>query len=73
VPKPLKKLAQYIAAHEASQNQFARRAKISQSLISRLIAGERSCNLETAIKIERATRGEVKVAYVTGRAVSLSD
>ncbi len=52
-------LAQYLAEHRISGNQFARQAGCHQSTIARLLAGDQLPRIDTAQRIKIATMGAV--------------
>ena len=56
----MKKLARYLELHGLTIDGFARLADLSPSIVSRLLSGHRGVTLKSAIKIERATRGQIK-------------
>lgn len=54
------KLSRYIQNHGITQASFASKTGLNQSTISRLCEGTISATVETALKVERATNGEVR-------------
>lgn len=55
----MEKLEQYLAAHGLSGNSFGVAASVSGATISRIRRGISFPDLQTAIKIEKATAGFV--------------
>lgn len=55
-------LPSFLKRHGITQEEFARRADMSQGTVSKLCAGTVGISIATAAKIERLTGGEVPVA-----------
>ena len=55
-------LPSYLQRHGITQDEFARRAGLSQGTVSKLCAGTVGISLANAAKIERITDGEVSIS-----------
>lgn len=55
------KLIEYLAKEKISASAWAKRVGIPQPVISRFIAGARGLSLKTALRIQEATGGQVRV------------
>lgn len=53
------RLSDYLDLHRLKPTAFAAAADIPNSVVTRLLRGERGVSLETAVKIEIATDGAV--------------
>ncbi|MCB5412161.1 helix-turn-helix domain-containing protein [Pseudogemmobacter faecipullorum] len=56
-------LATYLNKHRLAQRSFAERVGCSPSFLSDLLAGRRVPGLSLAVRMERATGGEVKAVH----------
>jgi DNA-binding transcriptional regulator YdaS (Cro superfamily) len=54
------KLQAYIEQSGLTAAEFSRLIQASQSIVSRLISGQRKPSLRTMVAIEKVTRGKVK-------------
>jgi plasmid maintenance system antidote protein VapI len=54
-------LHEYLAEEQISPTAWAKKVGIPQPVISRLLAGTRTVSLKTAIRIQEATGGQVRV------------
>jgi len=54
-------ISEYLKRHELSQKDFAKLMGVSQSAVSQWLSGEKGISLTTASRIEKRTRGEIKV------------
>jgi transcriptional regulator with XRE-family HTH domain len=59
--KPTNPLRRYIKDGHATRKQVAEAAGLEFSYVCRLVSGSRRPGLETAMAIERATRGAVRL------------
>lgn len=57
-PQPI---AEYMQRHELSQKDFAKLMGVSQSAVSQWLSNEKGISLPTAERMEKRTRGEIKV------------
>ena len=57
-PEPI---AQYMKFHKLSQKDFARQMDVSQSAVSQWLSNEKGISLVTAEKLEKRSRGEIRV------------
>lgn len=55
------KLNEYLKKYKITISEFSRRINYGKGNISRIIKGEITPSLKTALKIEQATNGEVPV------------
>jgi len=55
-------LTVYLSARGEKLYAFAKRAKVPGTSIARALAGERGLSLDTALLIEKATKGAVPVS-----------
>lgn len=67
----MESLAAYLAAHNMTPTEFARRIGARDSSVIRWAADERTPTVTWALEIERATEGAVPVAAWTEEAVEL--
>ena len=67
----MNKLAQYLEAKKVTQADFAREVGVEQATVSRLARGKMQPSLSAAVRIEKATLGEVPVADWTTDASDL--
>lgn len=58
----MNKLAAYLSSTGLSQKQFADLANLHPSVVSKFLTGKVKPSLETAVSIERITRGKVKAS-----------
>lgn len=54
-------LQEYLAEENISPTAWSKKVGIPQPVISRLLAGTRSVSLKTALRIQEATGGKVRV------------
>lgn len=57
-------LQEYLEANSMSQAEFARRVGITDQTVCDFLAGRKAFSDETALKIERATDGEIRFVDV---------
>lgn len=57
-------LQEYLATHNLTQAEFARRVGITDQTVCDFLAGRKAFSDETALKIERATDGEIQFVDV---------
>jgi len=57
------KLAQYLTAHDETNAAFSRRCGIRREVLGHYVNGDRRPGLENAVRIEKATGGEVPHTY----------
>ena len=63
-PEPI---AAYMARHEMSQKQFAALVGASQSAVSQWLKKKKGVGIRTAERMERRTKGEIKVSALFPR------
>ncbi len=56
----MEKMKLYLKEKKMTQKEFSKRHSISESVLSRSVAGKTIPTLKVALQIERATRGKVK-------------
>lgn len=54
-------LSEYLKANSETQKQFAQRVGVTQAFVSKLCGADPKLSLETALAIETATGGQVRV------------
>lgn len=57
-PEPI---SEYMERHELSQKDFAKLMGVSQSAVSQWLSNEKGISIVTAEKMEKRSRGEIKV------------
>lgn len=55
-------IAQYMQRHELSQKNFAKQMGVSQSAVSQWLRLEKGISLKTAGRMEKRSKGEIKVS-----------
>ncbi len=58
-------LQEYLDKEKISASAWAKKVGIPQPVITRLIAGSRGVSLKTALRIQEATGGQVRVENLT--------
>lgn len=54
-------ITEYMERHELSQQAFAKRMGVSQSAVSQWLSNGKGISLTTAERMEKRSRGEIKV------------